>query len=85
LQFSLWIRKLNGLVLRNDARANAETLLSVVAFEEFISTAIFGLIGPRANMEVYVRFESKADIRTAKCHVRFTPKSRHVRCTRDVR
>ena len=33
----------------------------------------------------YVRFRSKADIRTAKSHVRFTPESGHVRCTRDVR
>jgi hypothetical protein len=28
-----------------------------------------------------IRFGSKADIRTAKGHVRFTPKSGHVRCT----
>jgi hypothetical protein len=28
-----------------------------------------------------VRFGSKADIRTAKRHVRFTLKSRHVRCS----
>ena len=34
---------------------------------------------------VNVRFGSKADIRTAKRHVRFTPESGHVRCTRDVR
>ena len=29
-----------------------------------------------------VRFGSLADIRTAKSHVRFTPESRHVQCTR---
>jgi hypothetical protein len=27
-----------------------------------------------------VRFGSKADIRAAKCHVRFTPESGHVQC-----
>jgi hypothetical protein len=43
-------------MLRNDTRANAETLLSAVAFDEFISAAIFGLIGPRANMQDYVRW-----------------------------
>jgi hypothetical protein len=51
-------RKLNGVMLRNDTRAKAETLLSVVAFDEFISAAIFGLIGPRANMQDYVRYGS---------------------------
>ena len=51
-----------GFMLRNDTRAKAETLLSVVAFDEFISAAIFGLIGPRANMQGYVRFEPIADI-----------------------
>ena len=56
------------VVLRNDTRAKAETVLSVVAFDEFISAAIYGLIGPRANMQ--------AD-------VRFIPKSRHVQCTRS--
>jgi len=45
-----------GFMLRNDTRAKAETLLSVVAFDEFISAAIFGLIGPRANMQDYVRW-----------------------------
>jgi hypothetical protein len=29
----------------------------------------------------FVRFGSKADICTARAHVRFTPKSRHVQCT----
>jgi hypothetical protein len=29
----------------------------------------------------HVRFWSKADIRTAKSHVRFTPESGHVRCS----
>jgi hypothetical protein len=57
-------------MLRNDTRAKAETLLSVVAFDEFISAAIFGLIGPRANMQVYVRYGSKADVCDALRHVR---------------
>jgi ribonuclease BN (tRNA processing enzyme) len=29
------------------------------------------------DTELYVRFGSKADIRTAKSHVRFTPRERH--------
>ena len=33
----------------------------------------------------YVRFGSKADICSAKGHVRFTPKSGHVRALADVR
>jgi hypothetical protein len=70
LQFSLWIKKLNGVVLRNDTRAKAETLLSVVEFDEFISAAIYGLIGPRANMQGYVRFGSQADMCDAKDDVR---------------
>ena len=32
-----------------------------------------------------VRFGSKADMCSAKCHVRFTPESGHVQCTSDVR
>src|SRR4029450_7356213 len=32
-----------------------------------------------------VRFGSKADIRSAKRHVRFTPESRHVQCDRPCR
>ena len=32
-----------------------------------------------------VRFGSKADMCSAKGHVRFTPKSGHVQCTADVR
>ena len=36
-----------------------------------------GLVGPRSRN---VRFGSKADICSAKRHVRFTPKSGHVRC-----
>src|SRR5262249_22764059 len=35
---------------------------------------------PRCR-EWYVRFGSKADICSAKGHVRFTPESGHVRCT----
>jgi len=60
----------------NDTRAKAERLLSVVALDKFISTAIFGLIGPRANMQGYVRFGSLADICNAKRYVRFTPEKR---------
>jgi hypothetical protein len=33
----------------------------------------------------HVRFGSKADIRAAKCHIRFTPESGHVRCNQDIR
>ena len=33
------------------------------------------------NLTVNVRFKSLADIRIAKRHVRFTPKSGHVQCT----
>jgi hypothetical protein len=51
-------RKLNGVMLRNDTRAKAETLLSVVAFDEFIWAAMLGIIGPRANMQDYVRYGS---------------------------
>ena len=45
------------------------------------------LIGvlPQHEMLADVRFGSQADIRSAKERVRFTPESRHVRCTRDVR
>ncbi|MGB9271873.1 MAG: hypothetical protein WCB74_22035, partial [Pseudolabrys sp.] len=31
-------------------------------------------------MKLYVRFGSKADMCSAKRHVRFTPESGHVRC-----
>jgi hypothetical protein len=75
LQFSPWIRKLNGVVLRNETRVNAETLLSVVEFDQFISATIYGLVGPRANMQAYVRFGSEADMCAAKGHVRFAPNS----------
>jgi hypothetical protein len=34
-----------------------------------------------SKLTFIVRFGSKADIRAAKNHVRFTPKSGHVRCT----
>ena len=33
------------------------------------------------NRSANVRFGSKADMCSAKRHVRFTPESRHVRCT----
>ena len=43
-------------MLRNGTRAKAEILLSVVEFDEFTSAVKYGLIGPRANMQGYVRF-----------------------------
>ena len=77
-----WIRNPDGVVLRNDTRAKAETLLSVVKLEQFISGAIYELIGPRANMQGNVRFGSLAtflDVRFSLNDVRFTPESGHVR------
>ena len=36
-------------------------------------------------MPADVRFGSKADMCSAKRHVRFTPESGHLQCNRDVR
>ena len=38
-------------------------------------------LAARIRREPNVRFGSKADMCVAKSHVRFTPESRHVRCT----
>src|SRR5262249_17779738 len=70
--------------------ARAVSVTTVFHFVLRLLSAIFGVerrsprrrSGSHAGAKRHVRFGSKADICTAPAHVRFTPKSGHVRCTR---
>ncbi|MFZ0622632.1 MAG: hypothetical protein WAM76_11615, partial [Pseudolabrys sp.] len=65
---------------RNSTHLRAAWYLSYVANEH---VGIIDFAYQIANKPLNVRFGSKADVRAAKSHVRFNPKSGHVRCKEE--